>query len=379
MIATLLCLLLAVVSASAETSMPWNQLASSLWPSQSPWQSWISPSFVLKKPWSDTKCFHAWLDGAGDLTSSPIKFVPKVDCPLCNNTVSAPGFAPDPNDCQAFYMCIPYANGAVWSGRRMTCAKCQFWDQKRLTCVPVQSGPECLSDTAVYNGPVAEPQTPADEKRSITCVTFDEANNALATNGLWVVNTNVKVVDHPGVCKHGKCGYFPGNGTVEIPFFVNNYQNYKKFSISLFYALTAGASYQGILSNSDCLNGADKDDSSSIYISSPSQNLFNAGLKAADGSAADAKFQWSWDLEWHHIAVVWDGQKVTFYNDKQEVKVLDFLGPILNTKCPMVLGSFLCPKGPCYFTGVMDQVCFYKSALSAQEVFNIADNPETIY
>ena len=66
----------------------------------------------------------------------------------------------------------------------------------------------------------------------------------MATNGLWVLNENVKVVDHPGVCKYGKCGYFPGNGTLEIPFFVNNYQNFKQFSISLFYGLTAGASYQ---------------------------------------------------------------------------------------------------------------------------------------
>ncbi|KAK2160326.1 hypothetical protein NP493_1656g00010, partial [Ridgeia piscesae] len=211
-----------------------------------------------------------------------------VDCPLCNNTASAPGFAPDPNDCQAYYMCIPYANGAVWVGRRMTCAKYVQWESPPS---PRHSPSSGLTD----------------EKRSITCVTFDEANNALATNGLWVLNENVKVVDHPGVCKYGKCGYFPGNGTLEIPFFVNNYQNFKH--------------------NSDCLNGADKDDSSSVYVSSPSQNLFNAGLKATDGSAADVKFQW-----WHHIAVVWDGKKVTFYHDKQEVKVLDFSGVLLQKR-----------------------------------------------
>ena len=34
----------------------------------------------------------------------------------------------------------------------------------------------------------------------------------------------------------------------------------------------------------------------------------------------------SWDLQWHHIAVVWDGKKVTFYHDSQEVKVVDFSG-----------------------------------------------------
>lgn len=83
-----------------------------------------------------------------------------------------------------------------------------------------------------------------DEKRSITCVTFDEPGKTLATNGIWVQNNNVRVVDHPGVCKHNKCGYFPGNATIEIPFFVNHYQDYKEFSVSLFYGLTAGASYQ---------------------------------------------------------------------------------------------------------------------------------------
>lgn len=49
---------------------------------------------------------------------------------------------------------------------------------------------------------------------------------------------------------------------------------------------------QGILSNSDCFKGTVKDDTSSVYVSSPSQNLVNAGLKANDGSAADIKFQW---------------------------------------------------------------------------------------
>ena len=83
-----------------------------------------------------------------------------------------------------------------------------------------------------------------DEKRSITCVTFDEPGKTLATNGIWVQNNNVRVVDHPGVCKHNKCGYFAGNATLEIPFFVNHYQDYKQFSVSLFYGLTAGASYQ---------------------------------------------------------------------------------------------------------------------------------------
>ncbi|KAK2163418.1 hypothetical protein NP493_1461g00033 [Ridgeia piscesae] len=66
---------------AAQTPMPWNQLSASLWPSQSPWKSWISPSFVLQKPWSDTKCFDAWLDGAGTLTSSPIQFVAKEHSP----------------------------------------------------------------------------------------------------------------------------------------------------------------------------------------------------------------------------------------------------------------------------------------------------------
>ena len=76
-ISTVLMLHLFVCSSAAQTPMPWNQLSASLWPSQSPWKSWISPSFVLQKPWSDTKCFDAWLDGAGTLTSSPIQFVAK--------------------------------------------------------------------------------------------------------------------------------------------------------------------------------------------------------------------------------------------------------------------------------------------------------------
>ncbi|KAI0207952.1 hypothetical protein LSAT2_007398 [Lamellibrachia satsuma] len=136
--------------------MPWNQLPASLWPSSSPWAPWIRADFVLRKPWSDSKCFHAWLGASGGLVSSPTPFVPQVNCPLCNNTLAAAGFAPDPNDCNAYYVCTPY--GTVWTARRMTCAKCQFWDQEVLTCMPVQGGPECASNTAVYTGPKAVPQ-----------------------------------------------------------------------------------------------------------------------------------------------------------------------------------------------------------------------------
>ena len=80
-----------------------------------------------------------------------------VDCPLCNNTLAAAGFAPDPNDCNAFYVCTPY--GTVWTARRLKCAKCQFWNQDILTCVPVQSGEECKSDSAKWTGPTAPPPT----------------------------------------------------------------------------------------------------------------------------------------------------------------------------------------------------------------------------
>ena len=48
---------------------------------------------------------------------------------------------------------------------------------------------------------------------------------------------------------------------------------------------------QGIVSNSDCYEGSEMDDSSSIYISSPEYSLLNAGLKSTRGSAADIKFE----------------------------------------------------------------------------------------
>ena len=48
---------------------------------------------------------------------------------------------------------------------------------------------------------------------------------------------------------------------------------------------------QGIVSNSDCYEGNEMDDSSSIYISSPEYSLLNAGLKSTRGSAADIKFE----------------------------------------------------------------------------------------
>ena len=67
-------------------------------------------------------------------------------CSLCyDRTKSLPGYAADPNNCAKYYQCVRY--GSTWSAFSMDCPICTFWDQDKLTCVEVYSGPECGNST----------------------------------------------------------------------------------------------------------------------------------------------------------------------------------------------------------------------------------------
>ena len=67
-------------------------------------------------------------------------------CSLCyDRTKSLPGYAADPNNCAKFYQCVLY--GDTWSAFSVDCPPCTFWDQEKLSCVQVYSGPECGDST----------------------------------------------------------------------------------------------------------------------------------------------------------------------------------------------------------------------------------------
>ena len=130
-----------------------------------------------------------------------------------------------------------------------------------------------------------------DENRAFTCVTFDNGddNEIRGSRGVWVSNKGVSVINERGVCKWKRCGYFNGNASLQIPFFSNNFQNHKQFSLSFFYAITGGATYQGLIGN-QC--DANPPGDCSLSVSSPSPNLLSAGLSSVGGQRSETKYDW---------------------------------------------------------------------------------------
>ena len=110
----------------------------------------------------------------------------------------------------------------------------------------------------------------APPKKLVTCVTFDEGYDGVqGLLGLWVHNSGVSIVNDSSLCKYKNCGSFSGSARLEIPFFGNNMQWYRSFSVSMFFLRNAGANDQGLVSN-DCFNNMDYAAGNSLYVSSQS-------------------------------------------------------------------------------------------------------------
>ena len=81
------------------------------------------------------------------------------------------------------------------------------------------------------------------EDRQITCLSFDGLEGVQGSKGISVDNTDVKIVSGPH-CKHGDCAEFCDESVLQIPYFSNNYDHFKQFSVSFFYRLDGGPIYQ---------------------------------------------------------------------------------------------------------------------------------------
>ena len=80
------------------------------------------------------------------------------------------------------------------------------------------------------------------EKRLITHLSFDGKKGVQGSNDISVTNCNVTIVSGSQY-RHGKCAQFK-HSLLQIPYFVNNYDHFKQFSISLFYNICGGPYYQ---------------------------------------------------------------------------------------------------------------------------------------
>ncbi|KAK2177173.1 hypothetical protein NP493_615g01049 [Ridgeia piscesae] len=279
---------------------------------QSARMAWIPASGIdVDGPWDS---YPAPESACCDNPAPNAPFNAQEKCSLCYNlTKSTPGFAADPNNCQKFYMCEPAGGPDKWNVFPMTCPDCTFWDQDKLTCVQVD--PSCLKSVSVATD---APVTALPEVDDMFCIDFETDDLVSVTKGVyrpWVLNDGVHIINDP----------------------------------------LGGSADQGIISN-DCFGGAVNAPGNSLFASAQGTYL-SAGFKAPPitlgGDPGNNPFN-----QWRHVVMTWR-------NGMYELDVIDPLnivrmgpipwpGPIRNSHCPLVIGSYIKDRLTSYFHGYID-------------------------
>ncbi|MFP4017499.1 MAG: immunoglobulin domain-containing protein, partial [Halanaerobiales bacterium] len=77
------------------------------------------------------------------------------------------------------------------------------------------------------------------------------------------------------------------------------------------------------------------------------------------------------DYEWHHYALVYDGENIIIYVDGQAVGAPQYFpGPVLSNSNPIIIGSDL--RGD-HFNGQLDEFRIYRRALTEEEIKSLSD------
>ncbi len=176
-------------------------------------------------------------------------------------------------------MCQPLGDG--WRATAKPCPPCTRFDIGVLTCVrvdydcvpppppsspqtdpPSSTGPP--TDPPSGTDPPAETDPPSPEEPTVSplgCITFSEPWSPWWVHaGVFGFAPNdVTVESNPELCVKDKCGYFAGwsNAKIEVPYFTNNFYNYKEFTISFWYRrLGVGTQEnQGLINMGVCADG----------------------------------------------------------------------------------------------------------------------------
>ena len=80
------------------------------------------------------------------------------------------------------------------------------------------------------------------------------------------------------------------------------------------------------------------------------------------------------DGQWHHVAGTWDGTNQIFYTDGNQDNTLTYIGngQINDTDSPVIIGKTINEGGgPRYFSGVIDDISLYSSAITADEILGL--------
>ncbi|KAK2166916.1 hypothetical protein NP493_1297g00005 [Ridgeia piscesae] len=186
----------------------------------------------------------------------------------------------------------------------------------------------------------------------------------------WVKVSNVKRVSTG--CKHGSCAFFDGlKSSLEIPRFKSAFSAFRAFSVSFWYKRTRETP-AFLLTNGQCADDA------SIEVMGLFHGDIKATLKTTSGTHS-GKVRMS-PLEWHHMVVTYYGNTMRMYVDKKLVSKGNLKGRLYNSKCSLSLGAKPVNSSPIigYYRGYIDQLCVYRTKLSAADVSKLYNDPSLV-
>ncbi|KAI0234761.1 Dihydrogeodin oxidase [Lamellibrachia satsuma] len=219
--------------------------------------------------------------------------------------------------------------------------------------------------------PTAPPHPPPHVKRKeITCFTFD--GGFTGTSGEWVSRTKtVDLVNRD--CVSGLCAYFPGvRSRLEVPRFSAAFEAWGEFSIS-FWLKNLDDGPSGIVTNGDCNPG----EAPSLFVYGGWSEQLKVGMMGNGGYVTTATVPMAL-RQWHHVAITWDGRRMTTYVDGARKSSKTLQGSKLaSPACPLVFGEAAGSTNRVLrpFNGYLDQVCLYNSALTAAEIRLLKTTP----
>jgi hypothetical protein len=178
----------------------------------------------------------------------------------------------------------------------------------------------------------------------------------------WISNVNgVAKMDNCGVS--GSCANFDGSSHLEIAYFQqsSNSNNLSPFTISLWFKKDGSVSgTEHLIEYGYC------DEYDSISMRVESDTTIGAGVITTEGDYMDAFSGTSVTANsWHHLVLVFDSNahKLRFFIDGALASEKQAAGVLQYRYCPMVIGRL--------FKGLIDEVCFYGTALSEAEVSSL--------
>jgi hypothetical protein len=173
--------------------------------------------------------------------------------------------------------------------------------------------------------------------------------------------------------------YFQGySSKLRIPN-LNGYKWGSKLSVSLWFQSTS-RSTAGIINNgavySDVVRNKTKVVGSwEIRITSgrSNENRIGAAIVTSHSAKAWDNITTAFSNHWHHLVMVYNGKKITFYLDNHLQFSESLHGEIVTKNSEVVIGLTKYTKYGYYdrdgcFSGYMDEVKLFKKALNAHEV-----------